>query len=176
MSEEMLRVWQLRDAVDTAPQSVNEFQAQDPFAAPADDWSPRSRAVRSLDDGAPFSSTGVSTSTGRSLTPNIDRLLQRSRQPLVTGDYSGVTSTATPLVQSYSKGGGPTVSGKQDNDNGGGNGGGNGNNGNNGNHGNDGRRGGNGNPSTPTPEPATMLLFGGAAAAIAGVRKRRRSR
>lgn len=95
----------------------------------------------------------------RSMTPNLDRLFQR--------DHSGFPSTATSRIPSagttYSKNGSgstrildrnpkpptPPKPPKGDDDC---------------------------DPPTPTPEPASMLLFGAAAATAAGIKARRRKK
>ena len=187
MSEEMLRIWQMRDAVDSSPQSVSEFDGagefgEDPFdAAPRQVWQLDAPA-----DDAPVSTTGITTSSGQSLTPNLDRLMQRSHQPLVRSDAPGVTSTAAPAAwgePAYSKSGAATLDGRNRNRRGGNRGGGHHDGGGQGGGHRDGggqgggHHGGGGGggcePPTPTPEPTTLLLFGSAAAAAAGVRKRR---
>jgi len=121
---------------------------------------------------------------GNSLTPNFDRLIsrygaQRETAPLEM-QVQPLSQPRTSFGPTTWKGGqGNTVAGndkKKDDDDQGGNlennHHNNGNNGNNGNHNNNGGGGGgNGTPTTPTPEPCTLLLMS-AAAGVAGLRAR----
>lgn len=125
MSEEMLRVWQMRDVIDAAPLSVHQFDdsgapdAGDGEASPSHVWQ-----LEPQRGETPVSSPGISTSTGGSLTPNLDRLMQRTYQPLVPSDAPGVTSTATPAPwgeRSFSKSGSNSLDGKKKNKRSGGN-------------------------------------------------------
>lgn len=115
MSEEMLRVWQLRDAIDPAPQSVSPFDASGESGVGEFDAPSRTWRLEPAADATSQPSTGVTTSTGQSLTPNLDRLLQRSYQPLVPSDAPNVTSTATRAPwggTAFSKSGSATLDGR----------------------------------------------------------------
>lgn len=98
MSEEMLRLWQLRDAGGPDPQDVSPFDAA---AESAEEFNaPRSWRLQPLADDASRPSHSLPTPSSPSMTPNLDRLFQHYAQPLVPSDAPDVTSTATRTLWS----------------------------------------------------------------------------
>lgn len=98
MSDEMLRLWQLRDDGGPVPQDMSPFHTAEESAEAFN--APRSWRLQPAADDPSRPSHSLPTTSGRSMTPNLDRLLQHSTQPLVPSDAPHVTSTATRAIWS----------------------------------------------------------------------------